>query len=94
MKIFFITLSILFLATPAFCAPGWKEGANDNVKFYDVSEFQAYANQLEKNFHDKYTVVISPTESVDTSPLNAWNSEVEVPLFQYIIDHPPKYVNR
>lgn len=94
MKIFFITLSILFLATPAFCAPGWKEGANDNVKFYDDSEFQAYARKLEENYYKKYFVKISPTESVDTSPLNAWNSEVEVPIFQYMIEHPTKYVNR
>lgn len=94
MKTFFITLSILFLATPAFCAPGWKEGANDNVKFYDDSEFQAYARKLKEDFHNKYTVVISPTESVDTSPLNAYTKEVEIPIFQYMIEHPTKYVNR
>ena len=93
MKIFFITLSVLFLATPAFCAPGWKEGANDNVKFYDDSDLQNYIQMLEDNFHNKYTVVISPTESVDTSPMNAYAKEVIIPSYKYMIEHPPKYVN-
>lgn len=91
MKTFIISLLIFLCATPAFCAPNWKEGANDNVKYYDVSGLQAYSKQLKDNYYKKYLVEISPTEAVINAPLNSWNNEVEVPIFQYIIDYPVKY---
>lgn len=94
MKKFFITLLILLCTAPAFCAPNWKEGANDNVKYYDISDLQAYAQKLKDDFYKKYTIEISPTEAISTAPLNAYNNEVEIPIFEYLIEHPEyKYVN-
>ena len=89
-----LSILLIFLSTgPAFCAPNWVEGANDNVKYYDVSETQKYIQMLEDNYFKKYTVRISPTESISTAPMNAWNEEVIIPSFEYIIAHPAKYVN-
>ena len=93
MKKFFITLLILLCAAPAFCAPNWKEGANDNVRYYDDSDTQEYIQMLEDNFYKKYTVEISPTEAISTAPLNAYTKEVIIPSYEYMIKHPPKYVN-
>ena len=52
MKKFFITLLILLCTAPAFCAPNWKEGINDNIQPYDISEEQNLAKELRKNFYD------------------------------------------
>ena len=93
MKTFIISLLIFVCATPAFCAPNWREGANDNVKYYDTSDLQVYAQQLKENFYKKYTVEVSPTEAYSTAPMGAYDSEVEVPIFQYMIDHPRVHAN-
>ena len=90
-----LSILLIFLSTgPAFCAPNWIEGANDNVKYYDVSETQKYIQMLEDNYYKKYLVEISPTEAVINAPLNAWKEEVIIPSFEYIIAHPAKYANR
>ena len=92
MKKFFITLLILLCAAPAFCAPNFDP--NNKAHYYDVSDLQAYAQKLKDNFYKKYTIEISPTEAISTAPLNAYNNEVEIPIFEYMIKHPEyKYVN-
>ena len=89
-----LAILLIFLSTvPAFCAPNWVEGANDNVKYYDDSDTQKYIQMLEDNYYKKYLVEISPTEAVINAPLNAWNKEVVIPSLKYIIEHPAKYVN-
>ena len=52
MKKLIITFLFLSIATPVFSAPNWKEGINDNVKPYDVSEEQKYAKELRTKFYD------------------------------------------
>jgi len=50
-------LSVLFLLifiSPAFAVPGWKDGDNDNVKFYDDSASQTNWEMLNKKFDEKH----------------------------------------
>ena len=91
MKKFIILFLILIIASPVYSVPNWTEGANDNVKFYDDSEYQEYARQLKEKFHKKYTIQVSPTHSIDTSPMGAYEREVISPLFEYGLTHPAKY---
>ena len=94
MKKFIILFLILIIASPVYSVPNWTEGANDNVKFYDDSEYQEYARQLKEKFHKKYVIKISPTESRYTAPMNAYEREVISPSIIYGIQHPPKYNDR
>ena len=92
MKTFLILLLIFVCVTPVFAVPGFDP--NNKARLYDVSDLQEYATQLRENFHKKYTVIVSPSESYSTAPMGAYYSEVEVPIFQYMIDHPEyKYID-
>lgn len=90
MKTIIISLLILICATPAFCAPNFD--VNNKAHFYDDSETQQHIQKLEDNFYKKYLVEVSPNEAVINAPTNAWNNEVVVPMYQYIIEHPAKYI--
>ena len=57
MKTILSILLIFLSTTPVFCAPNWVEGANDNVKYYDVSGLQAYSKQLKENYFKKSTKI-------------------------------------
>ena len=52
MKKLIITFLFLSIAMPVFSAPNWKEGINDNIQPYDISEEQNLAKELRKNFYD------------------------------------------
>ena len=91
MKKLIITFLFLSIATPVFSAPGFDP--NNKAHFYDDSETQAYIQMLEDNYYKKYLVEVSPTEAVINVPTNAWNNEVEVPIFEYMAKHPAKYLN-
>ena len=91
MKKFIITFLFLIIATPAFSAPNFD--SSNKAHYYDISDLQSYAQQLKDNYYKKYLVEVSPTEAVINAPINAWNNEVEVPIFEYMAKHPAKYLN-
>ena len=91
MKKFIILFLIMIFASPVYSVPNWTEGANDNVKFYDDSEYHEYARQLKEKFNKKYTVQISSTHSRYIGPMNGYQKEVISPLFEYGLTHPAKY---
>lgn len=63
-KILLISLIMLF-SSSAFA-----------VEFYDVSKQEAYAQELEKKFHEKHKDGVFTTKD--------YNREVVVPLFKFI----------
>ena len=92
MKKFIILFLILIFASPVYSIPSYDP--NNKAEIYDDSEYQEYARQLKEKFHKKYTIQVSPTHSIDTSPMGAYEREVISPLFEYRSTHPPKYNDR
>ena len=80
-----VVLCLLVFALPSFSASGYYEGCNDNVKPYDDSEYQTYAQKLVKEYHAK----------VDRGEVECcgpnYNHYVRTPLFKYIEKHPVDY---
>ena len=89
MKKFIILFLILIFASPVYSIPSYDP--NNKAEIYDDSEVQEYGRQLEEKFHKKYTIQVSPTHSIDTSPMGAYEREVISPLFEYGLTHPAKY---
>lgn len=87
-KVLFLFL-LLMVSTPVFSTPGWYEGANDNVQFYDDSEYQNYAKELEDKFHAKYCKRVVDKDGVTgtscTYPENGYDKEVTSPLYDFRI---------
>ena len=85
MKKLLIILCLLCFTLPSFATFGYYEGCNDNIKPYDDRGTQAYAQQLEKEYHEK----IKKGE-VECDGYN-YNKYVLIPVFEYIEKHPIDY---
>ena len=87
MKKLLIVICLLCFSLPAYCAVGYYEGINDNIKPYDNSEMEAYAQKLEKEYWNR--VHKGECEINDEN----YNHYVRHPLFKYIEQHPIQYNN-
>ena len=57
MKKIFILFLLLIISAPVFSAPGYEEGMakiGGKPRTYDVSESQAYFQELERKYFEKY----------------------------------------
>lgn len=57
MKKIFILFLLFMVSAPVFSAPGYEEAMvriGGKPRVYDVSESQAYFQELERKFHEKY----------------------------------------
>lgn len=77
MRIFLSVLVFFITSNMVLSAPNYDPSLKPIV--YDVSDDIALRNKLEDNFYKKYVKKIDDTHYVDTSPLDAYYWEVQVP---------------
>lgn len=81
-KILLLLVLFFMTSTVCFSAPGFDPNNNKPI-IYDVSYNIALRNKLEADFHKKYTEKVNDNYYIDTSPLNAYYYEVQVPYDRY-----------
>ena len=85
MKKVLVIFCLLVFALPCFATFGYYEGCNDNVKPYDDSEYQAYAQKLKEEYYAR--VSAGQCERNDET----YYEYVSSPLYEYIMVHPVDY---
>lgn len=94
MKKLVLLLGIFVLSSlvPAFAVMGYYEGINtdENINYYDTSEYDAYCRKLEDDYNKKYYRLETRRNPEDGStyevmnciaPPNAYYAEVIIPQF-------------
>ena len=84
MKKICILLLWLFVSLPVFSAPNFDPDHKPNV--YDDSEFQNYCAKLEENYWKMVD------EGKCSCSHGAYSYHVIRPIYEYIAEHPMKYV--
>ena len=93
MKKLVLFLFLIFLSTPALAVPGYDSNKNYGDYRYETADSTAYIQQLEANYHKKYSTPIKTwidedggecSESNSTAPMGAYEREVLSPYYQYL----------